>query len=151
MKEEIKYISDDGIAFASKLDVENDEAKMNSISRFRDDYAKLYPFTLNVGDIVRLHENHVLYSVCRREVVTLDANKPTFQNVYWLCTFGDIDDDREQAFQYIYENSKDSVSSQADLVITADQANRIHEEFDIFANILCGCHIDELMKAIMAM
>lgn len=144
------YITDDGREFRSESEAKEHEAGMTERNRLHDEFVKAHPFVFNVGDIVRLHENGNLYAVCRRETIVVNVKNLDCGNTYWLGRVGDLDDDREQAYEYVYERDGGKpVKEQATLIMTADQADDLRGKLDAMMRVICGARFDEMAKVLL--
>ncbi len=153
MKKEVmtKYITEDGTVFWNEAEAAEYEAGKDRVAQAKSLFLANHPFQFGVGDIVRLHENGVLYSVCRRETIVVNVKNLDCGNTYWLGRIGDLDGDREQAYEYVYERDGGKpVREQATLVMTADQADDLRGKLDSMTRIICGAGFEEMARAFLA-
>ena len=152
MKKEVltKYTSDDGTVFWNEAEAHDYELKHDRIAQAKSLFLANHPFMLGIGDIVRLHENGNLYAVCKRETIVVNVNNLECGNTYWLGRIGDLDDDREQAYEYVYDrNGGKPMKEQATLVMTADQAAGLCSRIDSMTHMICGAGFEEIARAFL--
>lgn len=144
------YITDDGMEFRNEAEAHDYELKHDRIAQAKSLFLANHPFMLGIGDIVRLHENGVLYAVCKRETVVVNVKNLECGNTYWLGRIGDLDGDREQAYEYVYDrNGGKPMKEQATLVMTSEQAAGLCSRIDRMTRMICGAGFEEIARAFL--
>lgn len=145
-----RYMTEDGTVFWNEAEATEYEARKDRVAQAKSLFAANHPFMLGIGDIVRLHENGVLYAVCKRETIVVNMKNLECGNTYWLGRVGDLDDDREQAYEYVYERDGGKpVKEQATLIMTADQADDLRGKIDRMTYMICGAGFEEIARAFL--
>ena len=145
-----RYMTEDGTVFWDEASAAEYEARKDRIAQAKSLFAVNHPFQFGVGDIVRLHENGNLYAVCRRETIVVNVKNLDCGHTYWLGRIGDMDDDREQAYEYVYERDGGKpMKEQATLVMTSEQAAGLRSRIDSMTRVICGAGFEEIARAFL--